>query len=63
MGADLFCNILETTLFPFVREKLPNHWFMQDNDPKHMSRRAKAFSKKKISTGGIPPWKVQISTQ
>ena len=38
MDADLFCNILETMLVPFIREKLPDHQFMQDNDPKHTSR-------------------------
>lgn len=43
VDADLFCDILETTLVPFIREKLPNHQFMQDNDPKHTSRRAQAF--------------------
>jgi len=41
MDADLFWNILETTLVLFIRETLPNHRFMQDNE--------------KISTGGVPP--------
>ena len=43
MDADLFCNILETTLVPFIRERLPDHRFMQDNGPKHTSRRAQTF--------------------
>lgn len=56
MDADLFCNILETTLVPFIRETLPNHRFMQDNDPKHTSRRAKAFfEEKNINWWRTPP--------
>ena len=33
MDADLFCNVLKTTLVPFIRNKLPDHRLMQDNDP------------------------------
>ena len=43
MDAELYCEILESSLIPFINEKLPNHRFMQDNDPKHRSRRAQAF--------------------
>ena len=43
MDADLYCNILKTMLLPFIREKLPVHRFMQNNDTKHTSRQAKAF--------------------
>ena len=53
MDAELFCSILETTLIPFIREKLPDHRFMQDNDPKHTSRRAQAF----FDTNNINWWR------
>ena len=38
MDAELYCSILETTLVPFINQTLPDHKFMQDNDPKHTSR-------------------------
>ena len=53
MDAALFCNILETTLVLFVREKLPDHRLMQDNDPKHTFKRAQAS----FEENGINWWK------
>ena len=53
MEANLYCSILESTLVPFIRDTLPNHRFMQDNDPKHTSRLAKAF----FERNGINWWR------
>ena len=52
MDADLYCNILKSHLVPFINAQLPNHRFMQDNDPKHTSRAAKAF----FEENGINWW-------
>ena len=35
MDAEGYSNILRAGLLPFIREKLPTHKLMQDNDPKH----------------------------
>ena len=43
MEAELYHSILQNTLLPFICDTLPNHCFMQDNDPKHTSSLAKAF--------------------
>jgi len=56
MEANLYCSFLESTLIPFLRDTLPNHRFMQDNDPKHTSRVAKAiFEENKINWWRNPP--------
>lgn len=44
MNADLYVDILEQTLIPFIADTYPDHHrFMQDNDPKHRSRKAQKF--------------------
>ena len=59
MEAGLYCSILRDTLIPFIRDTLPNHRFMQDNDPKHTSRLAKDF----FQENGINWWRTPQKAQ
>lgn len=44
MNAPMYVQILEKTLLPFIREVMPtSHRFMQDNDPKRLSKLADRF--------------------
>ena len=53
MDAEGYIDILRTGLLPFIRDKLPTHRLMQDNDPKHTSRLARTF----MDTEGVNWWK------
>ena len=54
MDAELYVEILDQCLVPFVHRAYPNgHRFMQDNDPKHTSQKAKSFFDEK----GVNWWK------
>ena len=53
MDADLYIKILKEALLPFIQENIQDHLFMQDNDPKHTSRKAQQF----MADNGINWWK------
>ena len=57
MDAEFYCEILDDYLVPFIHTVYPhNHRFMQNNDPKHTSRRAQAFfAEKGINWWHTPP--------
>ena len=48
MKSELFIEILDKTLLPFIAAVYPDgHKFMQDNDPKHASNMAKDWLQEK----------------
>ena len=53
MDADQYVEVLRQTLLPFLREVMPVHHFMQDNEPQHTSKKAVAF----LATESINWWK------
>ena len=61
MNAELYVEILRTTLLPFLSSKFPmGHRLMQDNDPKHVSNLAKQFFEITTLIGGKRHQKAQI---
>ena len=57
MDADFYLKILKHYLLPFIESEFPStHRFMQDNDPKHTSRKAKAFfAQHDVNSWPTPP--------
>ena len=53
MDAEGYADILRTALLPFLREKLPQHRLMQDDDPKRTSRLVREF----METEQVNWWK------
>ena len=53
MDAGGYISVLEKGCLPFIENVLPDHRFMQDNDPKHKSRLAVNF----METNQVNWWK------
>lgn len=49
MDQHLYTKILEEVMLPYAEYEMPLRWkFMQDNDPKHTSRKAKSWIEEKM---------------
>lgn len=58
MNADFYTRILQDFLLPFLHSKFPSrgHRFVQDNDPKHVSHKAKEFfERNQVNWWHTPP--------
>ena len=56
MNAEGYCIVLDQGLMPFVQNKSYRYRFQQDNDPKHVSKRAQQyFDENGINWWRIPP--------
>ena len=54
MDAPVYVDIIGRTLLPFVQEVFPDgHRFMQDNDPKHVSKLGQEY----LTTNNINWWR------
>ena len=54
MDKELYVDILEESRLPFIHDTYPdNHYFMQDNDPKHSSNYAETW----MAAKGVNRWK------
>ena len=54
MKKELYVEILENTLLPFIQSHFPeSHKFQQDNDPKHTSHHARGW----MEEHGVTWWK------
>ena len=60
MDAPLYVGILREVLLPFIRKQFPGceYRFMQNNDPKHTSRKAREFYEEE----GINWWPTPASS-
>ena len=60
MDTELYYNILQTMLVPFINETLPDHRLLQDKTPSIHQDELGPFWGRQESTGGVPPQRDQI---
>ena len=61
MRKELFVEILDGTLLPFVKDVYPSdHKFMQNNDPKHTT--SSGYAEQWMKDNGISWWKTAVDS-